>query len=413
MDVVGAHLLVDSIGFVPVVPVVPVVSGAPGVREGLLRVVKDCHLLACWVEAHRLAAVAALADADTDGGVRSPAADVADAARTSRFEGDRVVQRAQATGLMPQLADALADGKVNVRHLDAAANVLRRAKPEQRDRLVQRSKQWGRAATSMSVGEFQRFAESELRDVQADDGVERFEQQRRDARLKIWTDEATGMVMGRFALDPHNGAVLCGAVRNMVEALFHDRQPDTCPTDALDRQEHLQALALMALIRGEGTGVGRPEVIVVIDYETLVNGLRGSSTVRVSDGVVVPVETVRRMGCDGEIIPVVLGTEGEVLDVGRSARLATRAQRRALRAMFVGCWIPGCDVPFDNCTVHHLWWWEHLGPTDLINMRPTCSGHHHDLHEGGWKVQADGWWTVITRPDGTQMHTGPPTSQAA
>jgi len=397
MDATSAHLLVDSIGLLP------------GERAGLLRVVKDCHRLASWVEAQRLAAVVALAS----DGERSPASDVADAAKTSRFEGDRVVQRAHAAGLMPQLAQALSDGKVNTRHLDAAANVLRRAKPEQRERLAQRSKQWGRAASSMSVGEFHRFAESELRDVQADDGVERFEQQRRDARLKIWKDEATGMVMGRFAFDPENGAVLMGAVRATVEAMFHDRQPDTCPTDPMDRQEHLQALALMALIRGEGSAAGRPEVIVVIDYETLVNGMSGSSTVRVSDDVDLPVDTVRRMGCDGEIVPVVLGSEGEVLDVGRSSRLATRAQRRALRAMFQGCWIPGCDVPFDHCTMHHLWWWEHLGPTDLTNLRPTCSRHHHDLHEGGWKVQADGWWTVITRPDGTQMHTGPPTAQAA
>ena len=397
MDATAAHLLVDSIGLLA------------GERAGLLRVVKDCHRLSSWVEAQRLLAVAALAD----DGSRSPAADVADASKTSRFEGDRVVQRAHAAGLMPELAEALSDGKVNTRHVDAAATVLRRAKPEQRVELAKRSKQWGRAASSMSVGEFGRFAEKELRDVQADDGVDRFEQQRRDARLKIWRDEATGMVIGRFALDPENGAVLMGALRNTVESMFHDRQPDTCPTDPVDRQEHLQALALMALIRGEGAGSGRPEVIVVIDYETLVNGMRADSTVRVSDDVDLPVQTVRRMGCDGEIIPVVLGGEGEVLDVVRAARLATRAQRRALRAMFHGCWIPGCDVPFDNCTIHHLWWWEHMGPTDLINMRPTCSRHHHDLHEGGWKVVADGWWVVITRPDGTRMHTGPPTAHAA
>ena len=184
MDATAAHLLVDSIG------------STPCERSGLLGVVKDCHRLASWVEAQRLAAVAALAS----DGSRSPASDVADASKTSRFEGDRVVQRAHAAGLMPELADALSDGKVNTRHVDAAANVLRRAKPEQRAKLAERSKQWGRAATSMSVGEFGRFAEKELREVQAGDGVDRFEQQRRDARLKIWKDEATGMVMGPVRL---------------------------------------------------------------------------------------------------------------------------------------------------------------------------------------------------------------------
>ncbi len=79
MEANAAHLLVDSIELLP------------SDRAGLLRVVKDCHRLASWVEAQRLAAVAALA-AD---GTRSPAGDVADAAKTSRFEGDRVVQRKQ------------------------------------------------------------------------------------------------------------------------------------------------------------------------------------------------------------------------------------------------------------------------------------------------------------------------------
>lgn len=397
MDGTTAHHLVDSIGTLP------------NERAGLLRVVKDCHRLTSWVEAQRLQAVAAL-DRLAD---VSASHEVAAAGRTSRYEGERVVERSSVVGSMPELGAALAEGAVNVRHVDAAASVLRRAEPAQRARLAARSQQWARAASSLSVGEFQRFAEKELRDVQGDDGVARFEQQRRDARLKMWTDPATGMVMGRFALDPENGAALMSAVRNRVEALFHDRQPDTCLTDPFERQEHLQALALMSLIRGEGSSVGRPEIIVVVDYETMRSGLHAQSRVEATDDVQVPVETVRRKACEGEIIPVVLGSEGEALDVGRRSRLATAAQRRALRAMFRTCWIPGCDVPFDKCTVHHLRPWEVGGNTDLRNLKPTCTRHHHDLHEGGWLVETDGWWATITLPDGTVWRTGPPAAEAA
>lgn len=295
----AAHLLVDSIGILPVE------------RAGLLRVVKDCDRLAGWVESQRLQAVASL-DRLSD---VSASHEVAAAGRTSRYEGERVVERPNAVGAMPELGEALSNGDVNVRHIDAAANVLKRAEPQQRARLVASSKQWARAASSMSVGRFQQFAEKELRNAQGGDGIARFEQQRRDARLKMWTDPATGMVMGRFALDPENGAALMSAVRNAVEALFHAQQPDTCPTDPFERHEHLQALALMSLVRGGGSVSGRPEVIVVIDHETLCNGLHADSRVEASDDVDLPVETVRRKACEGEIIPVVLGSEGEALDV--------------------------------------------------------------------------------------------------
>jgi hypothetical protein len=118
------------------------------------------------------------------------------------------------------------------------------------------------------------------------------------------------------------------------------------------------------------------------------------------------------MACEGDIVPVVLGSAGEVLDVGRRSRLATPQQRRALRVMYRTCWIPGCDVPFDRCTMHHLRPWEQGGPSDIDNLRPTCNRHHHALHEGGWKVEADGWWAAIVLPDGTRLDTGPPRARA-
>jgi hypothetical protein len=68
--------------------------------------------------------------------------------------------------------------------------------------------------------------------------------------------------------------------------------------------------------------------------------------------------TVRRLCCEAEILPAVLDGEGEVVDLGRSQRLANRAQRRALRSMYRTCGFPGCDVSFDRCEIHHVYWWE-------------------------------------------------------
>lgn len=64
---------------------------------------------------------------------------------------------------------------------------------------------------------------------------------------------------------------------------------------------------------------------------------------------------------------VVLHAPG-TLDLGRSTRLANRAQRRALRAAHATCGVPGCEVGFDRCKVHHIIWWRHGGPTDLWNL---------------------------------------------
>ena len=154
-------------------------------------------------------------------------------------------------------------------------------------------------------------------------------------------------------------------------------------------------------------------MIVVIDYETLRHRVHDDTVVDVSGGVDLGVETIRRIACDADIIPVVLGSDGAVLDMGRRARLATANQRRALRVICPTCFIPSCDVPFDKCTVHHLDPWDPHGSTDLTNLRPTCNRHHHhQLHEGGWTVQHNGWHDTLQLPDGTRIHTGPPRARA-
>ena len=57
------------------------------------------------------------------------------------------------------------------------------------------------------------------------------------------------------------------------------------------------------------------------------------------------------------------------LAVGRTARTATPAQRRALAARDRGCVIPGCAIPAEACQVHHLVEWADGGTTDTANLR--------------------------------------------
>lgn len=64
-------------------------------------------------------------------------------------------------------------------------------------------------------------------------------------------------------------------------------------------------------------------------------------------------ETVRRLACDAKISRLIVGPDSQPLDVGRSQRTATPAQRKALRIRDRGCRFPGCDRPAEWTDVHH------------------------------------------------------------
>ena len=211
----------------------------------------------------------------------------------------------------------------------------------------------------------------------------------------------------------------------MVESLFHDGGlPDSCPDD--DRKQgHLMALALLNLVTqppattGTSThprsGTPRAEFLVVIDQQTLFHGSHDGSRVEVDGGFDLPIETLRRMACIADIIPVVLGGDGVVRDVGRASRIATPAQRRAMRAMYSTCAVPGCCVPFDQTDLHHVTYWRNGGRSDLDNFVPLCSKHHYMAHEGGWKLHLHPTThnLTITLPDGTTRANPPPYAAVA
>jgi hypothetical protein len=68
-------------------------------------------------------------------------------------------------------------------------------------------------------------------------------------------------------------------------------------------------------------------------------------------------------------------------------------------------------VRFEDCRIHHVTWWEHLGSTDLDNLLPMCERHHHHVHEGGWTLTLKPDRTItLRRPDGTLHHEGPTTT---
>ncbi|MFC7400741.1 DUF222 domain-containing protein [Citricoccus sp. GCM10030269] len=160
------------------------------------------------------------------------------------------------------------------------------------------------------------------------------------------------------------------------------------------------------LLPDVGGGGARPQVLVTIDYETLSGQLANASghptdrlLASTAYGGPVNPQTIRTLACDADLIPVVLGGQGEVLDVGRSQRLFSRKLRRAITARDGGCAAPACSIPAPWCEVHHIEHWEHGGPTSVENGVMLCSHHHHTVHNGAWRIDVRGGipWFIPAR----------------
>jgi hypothetical protein len=320
----------------------------------------------------------------------------------TRREALDVLKRVNVIEDAPVVGDALAAGELTAGHVDAISRGLKIA-GESKDAFLALVPGLVEAAGVMSVPEFAAEVNKAAKGVVTDGGLSVFEDQRRSTYLKIWND-ANGMVNVRGMFDPEIGSILQSRVNAQVEVMFHSGDRDVPVTHHpwVEPNDFRRAHALVALVADDHEDCTRPggraktsrsggpcrsDVVVHVDLETLTKGLSESSTHRTSFGADLPVETIRRIACDANIIPLVLNGAGMPLDIGRAQRLASAAQRRALEATHDTCAFDGCAVAFHACQIHHIDYWERGGPTDMDNMVPLCSKHHHAAHEGGWRLR--------------------------
>jgi hypothetical protein len=400
-----------------------------------------------------------------------PEADIAAAAKTSRRSADQATKRAATLDSVPELEAPLSAGECSSEHVDALGRALRRLEAAQRAELAADGERLAGIAARTTPEEFDKVLKREIARLDPSEPTDRLTRQRRAARFRSWTDRDTGMVCFRGELDPETGLKVISRIDTTVETLFHTGVPEDCPEgDA--KQDFLRAQAFTRLILrrtkraasesnapgstassksdhsdpqptdtdtdgadsstnpdtdgaegfdadfGEGPELGdldhRCEMILLIDIETILHGLHDKSIINNGHDIDLPIESYRRMACLAAIIPAVLDSNGVVVDLGREVRLANRAQRRALRAMYDKCPIPGCRVHARHCEPHHIRWWRNWGKSDLNNLIPLCSKHHHAVHEGGWDiVMHPDRSLTITYPDGTIQTTGPPKRKKA
>jgi hypothetical protein len=96
--------------------------------------------------------------------------------------------------------------------------------------------------------------------------------------------------------------------------------------------------------------------------------------------------TIRKIACDADIIPILLGSEGRILDIGRTTRIFPPHIRKAITARDQGCTFPNCTIPAPWCEAHHTTYWSHGGPTNTDNGVLLCTHHHHLIHKEQWQI---------------------------
>jgi hypothetical protein len=223
-------------------------------------------------------------------------------------------------------------------------------------------------------------------------------------------DNGDGSFSGRFRLPELHGHLLTQVLDRLSapRRLTRDRAGVLLVDESAPGHDHganiyeTHGAALCELIEHlpaggwPGHGGNGCEVVVTLDLESLMTGL---GTARLDTGVAITAGDARRLACNAGLVPAVLDGSSAPLDLGRTRRLHTRTQRRALALTHDTCAVAGCHRPFAWCEIHHPHPWSQGGRTDLANALPLCGHHHRRAHDTRFDLRRrpDGDWAFHRR----------------
>ncbi|SDE97056.1 protein of unknown function, partial [Blastococcus aurantiacus] len=170
--------------------------------------------------------------------------------------------------------------------------------------------------------------------------------------------------------DAIGGEKLQAAVESILQA---SRPAGDTRTRAQQLADALVQLADNVLSSGDLPTMRtvKPQVIITIPLEDLIKPPPGAGAGRTGFGGVISAAKARWPACDSTVIRVVMGPDGQPLDLGRTHHVAE--------------------------------WVQDQGPTSLENSALLCERHHTEVHHG-FRVERrpDGRWRTW-RPDGTEI----------
>ncbi|HEY8911954.1 HNH endonuclease signature motif containing protein [Lacisediminihabitans sp.] len=347
-------------------------------------------------------------------GQTSPAALLTDIGRIPSDEAFRLCRVGEATGtrmslvgermppLYPALTEALAAGGIPVASANWIVSALSQVAPQAHpDEFAEAERQLAAHAADRSADEIRKLA-TRFRDMLDVDGIEPREEALAQLCSLRRIVRHNGMKRYVIDLDPlgsaHLDASIDAAVTQAIRSVRFEggEGPDACGDDREQLPDprtltQIAAAAIVEIARHANsctsTHVPVPSATIVVrmTLESLMSGL-GEAHI---DGIEQPISagTARRLAADAHLIPMVLGGPSEVLDLGASRRLFSRAQRLALAERDGGCAVRGCHRPPSYTEAHHIQWWSHTKRTDLDNGILLCSKHHHGVHRDGWGIE--------------------------
>ena len=199
---------------------------------------------------------------------------------------------------------------------------------------------------------------------------------------------------GMWDLHARLGAEAGTLINNVIDAFTPKPTQEEVLADPAGSMSpaELRAQALAEICRQaqqysegcNGKGGGHGTLIAVVPLKDLQTGI---GTGDVAGGATLPAAALRRWACDIGIIPMVLGSDSQILDYGTKTRAISPGLWSFLVARDGGCVFPGCDRPPAWTEAHHRIHWLVGGPTSKINLDLLCVQHHHACHEGGWTIR--------------------------
>ncbi|HML52115.1 MAG TPA: DUF222 domain-containing protein [Propionicimonas sp.] len=334
----------------------------------------------------------------------------------SRKEATRDLFAARNLGQRRQVGEAASTGRISSGQAQAIGRVLDGIGPQlDATQKVEAERLMVGMAATMDAGQLGKAAPQVLRQVvpaEAEELLEvRLQRQaeaaHRSRSLRFFTDEGSLRFEGSLPLA--EGERFVAAINAHREKLRRTAIERRDPLDDAPTPDQRRADALIALLDSVGksapvAGAGTPRVLVTLSYDRLQARAAGAGII--ADGESLSAGELRRLCCDADLIPAVLGSESEVLDVGRQYRLVTRPLRDALVLRDGGCAFPGCDVRPDSCEAHHITPWWDEGRTEISNLVLLCH-HHHGYLEPAKHGIRDQWRVRINATTGLPEFTPP------
>jgi hypothetical protein len=280
---------------------------------------------------------------------------------------------------MPDLESLAHEGAVSLDHVDAFGYAARHIDPM----VVEHSMDWMLRLAERAEPVQIRKAVKKLRATAHPDDLDEAwikGMDRHDLKVSVVGDGVA--VTGFLPFD----------TGTKLKTLLQSLSAPTCAED--DRPISIRRVtALDQLLTGildsglpQDKGV-RPHITLTADLTDLAQDASTATGELAGFGTIGPAQ-LQQMLCDSDITPILTAGKHTVLDVGRTHRLATPHQRKAVVNRQGGtCAGPGCHGPVVH--VHHIEYWSDGGPTDLANLIGLCPRCHSAVHQGFFTIDPD------------------------